>query len=86
MKALMPNVYQYIDVKVGDLIKIKREYVPHIRHFGEYHIVTWVPEDYVGRTRMHYPRQNDWITVFSPKQGRDWTVQFNEYEKVSKSS
>ena len=25
MKALMPNVYQYIDVKVGDLIKIKRE-------------------------------------------------------------
>ncbi len=86
MRTLMPNVYQYIDVKVGDLIKIKREYIPHIRHFGEYHVVTWVPPNYVGATRMHYPRQNDWITAYSVKLGRDWSVQFNEYEKVSKSS
>ena len=29
MKALMPNVYQYIDVKVGDLIKIVLESPSH---------------------------------------------------------
>ena len=86
MKTPMPNTYEYIDVKVGDLIRIKSENIPHIRFFGEVQIVIYVPDNYVGRTRVHYPRQNDWISVFSPKQKTEWQVHYFEYEKLSKSS
>ena len=86
MKKLMPNEYSDIDVKVGDIIRIKKEHYQHIRYFGELHVVKWVPDNFVGKTRLHYPRINDWIQAHSIKIGREWTVQFNEFEKVNKPS
>ena len=86
MKTLMPSQYDNIDVKVGDIIRIKREHYMHIRYFGELHVVKWVPDNFVGNTRQHYPRQNDWIQVHSIKLNSEWTVNFNEFEKVDKPS
>jgi len=85
MKKLMGTEYTKIDVKVGDLIKIKSEYYHSIRFFGELHLVKWVPSNFVGSTRLHYPRQNDWIQAYSIKTGKEWTVHYNEFEKVDKS-
>ena len=86
MIKAMPSQYENIDVKVGDIIRIKKEHYQHIRYFGELHVVKWVPDNFVGKTLMHYVRQNDWIQVHSIKLGREWTVQYNEFEKVNKSS
>jgi len=86
MKKLMPNQYENIDVKVGDIIRIKREHYQHIRYFGELHVVKWVPNNFVGKTLLHYPRQNDWIQAHSIKLGKEWTVHYNEFQKVDKPS
>tara|TARA_R110002012_G_scaffold217793_2_gene389064 strand:+ start:204 stop:464 length:261 start_codon:yes stop_codon:yes gene_type:complete len=86
MKKLIPSQYENIDVKVGDIIRIKKRHHQHIKYFGELHVVKWVPDNFVGKTRLHYPRVNDWIQVHSVKLAKEWTVHFNEFEKVNKSS
>jgi hypothetical protein len=81
---MMPHE-RYQDVKVGDLIILSKDNYGAIRYFGEIQIVTWVPENWAGRTRMVYPRQNDWIQVYSSKQGKMWHVRLGEFRVLKKS-
>ena len=76
---------KYQDVKVGDLISLTKDNYGAIRHFGKIQIVTWVPDNWAGRTRVVYVRQNDWIEVYSPKQNRCWQVHLGEFNVLKKS-
>ena len=75
---------RFQDVKVGDLIILSRENYGAIRYFGEIQIVTWVPENWAGKTRMIYPNKNDWIQVYSSKQRKMWHVRLGEFEVLKK--
>ena len=75
---------RYQDVKVGDLIKLLKDNYGAIRYFGEIQVVTWVPENWAGRTRVIYTRQNDWIQVYSSKQRKMWHVRLGEFEVLKK--
>ena len=73
------------DVKVGDLIILSKDNYGAIKYFGEIQVVTWVPENWAGRTRVVYFRQNDWIQVYSAKQGKMWHVRLGEFNVLKKS-
>tara|TARA_R100001460_G_scaffold73894_1_gene114821 strand:+ start:604 stop:870 length:267 start_codon:yes stop_codon:yes gene_type:complete len=85
VRALMPSE-RYQDVKVGDLIVLTKDNYGAIRYFGEIQIVTWVPENWAGRTRIIHVRENDWIQVYSAKQGKMWHVRLGEFEVLKKSN
>ncbi len=75
---------KYQDVKVGDLIVLSKDNYGAIRYFGKIQIVTWVPENWAGRTRVIYSRQNDWIQVYSSKQRKTWHVRLGEFNVLKK--
>jgi hypothetical protein len=83
MRAMMPHE-KFQDVKVGDLIVLSKDNYSAIRYFGEIQIVTWVPENWAGRTRVIYTMKNDWIQVYSSKQGKYWNVRLGEFEVIKK--
>ena len=76
---------RYQDVKVGDLILLSKDNYGAIRYFGKIQVVTWVPENWAGRTRVVYSRQNDWIEVYSSKQNKTWQVRLGEFEVLKKN-
>ena len=76
---------RYQDVKVGDLILLSKDNYGAIRYFGKIQVVTWVPENWAGRTRVVYARQNDWIEVYSSKQNKTWQVRIGEFEVLKKN-
>jgi len=84
VRAIMPHE-KYQDVKVGDLIILSKDNYGAIRYFGEIQVVTWVPENWAGRTRLIYTRQNDWIEVYSSKQNKKWHVRLGEFEVIKKN-
>jgi hypothetical protein len=84
MKAMMPHE-RYQDVKVGDLIILSKDNYGAIRYFGEIQVVTWVPENWAGRTRVIYPRKNDWIEVYSSKKNKKWHVRLGEFDVIKKN-
>ena len=75
---------RYQDVKVGDLIILSKDNYGAARYFGEIQVVTWVPENWAGRTRIVYPGQNDWIQAYSSKQSKMWRVRLGEFEVLKK--
>jgi len=75
---------RYQDVKVGDLIILSKDNYGAARYFGEIQIVTWVPENWAGRTRVIYTMENDWIQVYSSKQRKYWNVRLGEFEVLKK--
>jgi len=76
---------KYQDVKVGDLIILSKDNYGAIRYFGKIQVVTWVPENWAGKTRMVYFGQNDWIQVYSSKQRKMWHVRLGEFEVLKKN-
>ena len=76
---------RFQDVKVGDLIVLSKDNYGAIRYFGEIQVVTWVPKDWAGRTRIIRSRQNDWIQVYSAKQAKHWHVRLGEFDVVKKN-
>ena len=76
---------RYQDVKVGDLIILSKDNYGAIRYFGEIQVVTWVPKDWAGRTRIIYMMENDWIQVYSAKQGKHWHVRLGEFDVLKKN-
>ena len=81
--SIMPHK-KYQDVKVGDLISLTKDNYGAIRYFGKIQVVTWVPENWAGKTRMIYPNKNDWIQVYSSKQRKMWHVRLGEFEVLKK--
>jgi len=75
---------KYQDVKVGDLIILSKDNYGAIRYFGKIQVVTWVPENWAGKTSMIYPNKNDWIQVYSSKQRKMWHVRLGEFEVLKK--
>ena len=75
---------RYQDVKVGDLIILSKDNYGAIRYFGKIQVVTWVPENWAGRTRVIYTMENDWIQVYSSKQRKYWNVRLGEFEVLKK--
>ena len=75
---------KYQDVKVGELIILSKDNYGAARYFGEIQVVTWVPENWAGKTRMIYPNKNDWIQVYSSKQCKMWHVRLGEFEVLKK--
>lgn len=83
MRAMMPHE-RYQDVDIGDLIILSKDKYAAKRYFGEIQIVTWVPENWAGRTRVIYFNRNDWIEVHSIKRNQKWHVRLGEFEVLKK--
>ena len=69
-------------VMVGDLVE--PEGIPLRRYYGLINVVVWVPENFAAFTNVIYINQNDWIRVYSPKVGKEWTLKMGEYKKINK--